>query len=122
MGTITAELVDEGERRGARGRRVLPVERREQLMAEYRASGLTMAAFARREGIKYATFAGWMAKAQSTAPAKPPIRFAEMRLPFRPGTTDAPNDFSLEVRLPDGTTVRGRVAAEVAGLVRALRS
>lgn len=33
---------------------------------------VTMAAFARREGIKYATFAGWM--------AEPSIRFAEMRL------------------------------------------
>ena len=80
MGAITTELVDTGERRGARGRRVTPAERREQLMAEYRTSGLTMAAFAKREGIKYPTFAGWMAKAQSNALTKRPIRFAELRM------------------------------------------
>jgi transposase-like protein len=122
MGTITAELVDVGERRGARGRRVMPAERREQLIAEYRTSGLTMAAFARREGIKYSTFAGCMAKTQPSATAKPTIRFTEMRLPVEPRTTSAQNDYPVEVRLPDGTTVRGRVAAEVVALVRALRS
>ena len=111
-----------GERRGARGRRVMPAERREQLVAEYRTSGLTMAAFARREGIKYATFAGWVAKAGRGVTAKPPIRFAEMRLPLGPTTTSAQNDFALEVRLPDGVMVRGRVVAEVVALVRALRS
>jgi transposase-like protein len=122
MGTITAEVVDVGERRGAQGRRVMPAARREQLVAEYRTSGLTMAAFARREGIKYATFAGWMAKAQSTAPVKPSIRFAEMRLPLGPIATGTSNDYSVEVRLPDGAMVRGRVVAEVVALVRALRS
>lgn len=122
MSTITAELVDVGEKRGVGGRRVMPVERREQLIAEYRTSGLTMAAFARREGIKYATFANWMAKAQSAATAKPSIRFAEMRLPLETATTCPENDFALEVRLPDGTTVRGRIAADVVALVRALRS
>ena len=123
MGTITAELVDLGERRGARGRRVTPADRREQLMAEYRTSGLTMAAFAKREGIKYATFAGWMAKARASVPVKPPIRFTEMRLPLRPATTNTPeDDYALEVRLPDGTVVRGRAAAEVVALVRALRN
>ena len=91
-------------------------------MAEYRTSGWTMAAFARREGIKYATFANWMAKARAGATVKRSIQFAEMRLPMGADTASAPNDFALEVRLPDGTTVRGRVAAEVVALVRALRS
>ena len=80
----------------------MPAERREQLMAEYRTSGLTMAAFAKREGSKYPTFAGWMAKAQSSVAAKPPIRFAE-------------------IRLPDGTVLRGSHVGKVAAWVRALR-
>lgn len=122
MSTITAELVDVGEKRGVGGRRVTPVERREQLIAEYRTSGLTMAAFARREGIKYATFANWMAKAQSTAAGKPSIRFAEMRLPLEAATTCPQSEFALEVRLPDGTTVRGRIVADVVAIVRTLRS
>jgi hypothetical protein len=40
----------------------------------YRASGMTMAAFARRERINCATFAGWVAKAQRTALVKPSIK------------------------------------------------
>ena len=63
MGAITAEVVDTGEKRDLHGRRMTPVERRRQLVAAYRASGLTMAGFARRERINYATFAGWVAKA-----------------------------------------------------------
>lgn len=81
-----------------------------------------MAAFAKREGIKYPTFAGWMAKAKPSAAAKPSIRFAEMRLPLSPAAPSPQDDYALEVRLPEGTVVRGRVAADVVVLVRALRS
>jgi hypothetical protein len=51
MSTITAEVVDAGEKRDARARRVTPGARRPQLVQAYRGSGLTMADFARREGI-----------------------------------------------------------------------
>jgi len=57
MSTITAEVVDTGEKRDARGRRVTPAERRVQMVQAYHASGMTMAGFARRERLKYATFA-----------------------------------------------------------------
>jgi hypothetical protein len=50
MSTITAEVVDTGEKRDARGRRVTPGARRRQLVQAYRGGGLTMADFARREG------------------------------------------------------------------------
>jgi hypothetical protein len=97
------------------------------LLAAYRLSGLTQKAFARREGIKYTTFCCW-AQAErrkgrlAAAPAGrkrragEPVRFLEAKLPV--GAPAAP----LEVRLPDGTSVRGPNAAEVAALVRALRS
>lgn len=119
MGAITAEVVDTGEKRDARGRRVTPAEGRLQMVQAYRASGVTMAAFARRERIKYATFAGWVAKAGRTAVAKRPIQFAELRMPF-PAPSGATDD-RLEVRLPDGTVLRGARVAEVVALVRALR-
>jgi transposase-like protein len=120
MGAITAEVVDTGEKRDARGRRVTPAEQRLQMVQAYRASGVTMAAFARRERIKYATFAGWVAKAGKTAVAKRPIQFAEMRMPFPvPG---APADDRLEVRFPDGTVLRGTRATELIALVRGLRA
>ena len=82
-----------------------------------------MAAFARRESIKYATFAHWVLKAQkaTAAPAKPRIKFAELQLPF-PAAAPAPASESLEVRLPDGTVLRGTRAADLADLVRALRA
>ena len=121
MGAITAELVETGEKRDARGRRVTPQDRRTQCVQAYRESGLTMAAFARREKINYATFAGWVAKAGKVAAPKSPLRFAEVRLPFAPLDPPAASA-PLEVRLPDGTSVRGSSVVEVAALARALRS
>lgn len=120
MGAITTELVDTGEKRDARGRRVTPAERRLQLVEAYRAGGTTMAAFARRERIKYATFAGWVAKAGRGAVTKRPIRFAEVQLPL-PAPSGAADD-RLEVRLPDGTVLRGACVADVVALVQALRA
>ncbi|HMJ13100.1 MAG TPA: hypothetical protein VK524_16880 [Polyangiaceae bacterium] len=80
-----------------------------------------MAAFARREGIKYATFAHWVLKAQKDAVSKNPITFAQLRLPLAAPAAERPDD-RLEVRLPDGTMVRGHRALDLIALVRALRS
>ena len=124
-----AELIETGEQRDALGRRRTPRERRAELLAAYRQSGLTQKAFARREGITYTTFCCW-AQAERrkgklpVAPAGrkrqrtqrvPPVRFVEAAL--APTSASAP----LEVRLPDGTMLRGASVAELAALVRALR-
>jgi hypothetical protein len=118
MGAITAELVDSGETRDRRGRRITRAQRRAELVTEFNSSGLTMAAFARREGIKYATFAGWVA-AQRAEPAKSPIKFTEVKLASLPAPKD---DAPLEVRLPDGTMVRGGKVGDLVTLLKALRS
>jgi transposase-like protein len=122
MGTTTAaSLVETGDKRDGRGHRLATLARRAELVAEYRRSGLTMAAFARREGLAYSTFAGWVWKsdrARGSGPATAlPVRFAQVQLPVTAGLTA-----SLEVRLVDGTLVRGSTAAELALLVRALRA
>jgi transposase-like protein len=117
MGAIATELVDSGETRDRRGRRITKAQRRVELVAEFSSSGLTMAAFARREGLNYATFAGWVA-AQRAEPAKSPIKFTEVKLPLLPPADDAP----LEVRLPDGTMVRGGKVGDLVTLLKALRS
>lgn len=119
MGAIITELVETGEKRDGRGRRLNSRERKAELLAAFRESGLTMAAFARREQLSYSTFAGWVLRSQRrTVKRKQPVRFAEVRL----GTPLVTTPTVLEVRLADGTVVRGSVAVEVAALVRALRS
>jgi transposase-like protein len=136
MGTIVAEVIDMGEKRDGRGRRITAARRREELVKAYHASGMTMAAFARREGVKYATFAHWVIKAaKASGPAAPgsasvpkptPIRFAELKLPAPPAVHPQLRKPAvregLEARLPDGTVLRGNNPAELAALIRALRS
>ena len=119
MGAITTEIVDTGEKRDTRGRRVTPAEWRLQMVAAYRASGVTMAAFARRERINYATFAGWVSKATARGGAKAPIKFAQVTLPLAPPSAAVD---PLEVRLADGTVLRGNRVSDLVTLVRALRA
>jgi len=94
-------------------------ERRRELLAAFRASGLTRRAFARQEGIRYTTFCAWVqweerADRRPALAAKAAVRFAEVALPASVAQV-------LEVRLPDGTTLRGERVGELAALVRALR-
>jgi hypothetical protein len=119
MGTIVAEVVDNGEKRDGRGRRLTAADRRAEVVRAYGASGLTMAEFARRERIKYPTFANWVLKAVKHPVNRSAIDFAEVRLPLMSPINAVAN--RLEVRLPDGTEVRGAQVGEVAALVRALR-
>jgi transposase-like protein len=119
MGTITAEVVETGETHDRRGRRAMPRTRRLELIQAFRASGLTMAKFARQEGINYTTFAGWVHRTGAVA-AGSPIRFAQVQVPTAPAGQPAAGP--LEVRLADGTVVRGERVAEVVAVVRALRA
>lgn len=50
--------------------------RRRQLLAEYARSGLSIAAFAREQGICYQTFYAWVARSGAT----PKVCFAEVEL------------------------------------------
>jgi len=56
------ELVSDGSKRDERGQRITPRAEQERLVALYKASGLTQKEFARREGLKYATFTVWLSK------------------------------------------------------------
>src|SRR5690606_40291199 len=83
MDAIGAELLESGKR-GARGRQVLPEEEWERLLDDYEKSGLTQAAFARREGINLHTLVGRLGRRRMrrreavVAPAG--IRFKELSL------------------------------------------
>lgn len=118
METLKAEVVDDGAKRDRKGRRIMPAERIDALVREYHASGMTQAAFARRAGLKYPTFAGWVHARRGThVRADGVVRFAELQLSAGASAGD-----ELSVSLPDGAVVRGRDAASIAALVRALRS
>lgn len=114
---IETEIIETGEQRGGRGRRITPAARRAEYVEAYRRSGLTQAAFARREGLRYPTFAHWVRHADKGASTSP-VRFAQVSWPRSLPEAAGPR---LEVQLPDGTIVRGAEVGELAVLVRALR-
>jgi transposase-like protein len=95
------------------------VERRRELLAAFRESGLTRARFARQEGLRYSTFYTWVQQEGKPSgrpkPPVPPVRFTEVALPV-------PASRGLEVQLPCGAIARGSSVAELAQLVRALRA
>ena len=128
MKMITADLVVDETKRDSKGRRITPKARRQELLAAYEQSGLTQAAFARREGVKYQTFASWVSEGRRRSAAGGlsksvvPVRFAEVNLPpAKPSELSASAE-ALIVTLPDGVVVRGAEAAAVAALVKALRA
>lgn len=103
----------------------------------YRESSLSQAAFAKREGLCYSTFAHWVQKAAkgtlrmttspttSSAGRHAPVQFAQVQLPTSvasPNTATGLDTASVELRLPDGVVVRGADVQKLAALVRALRS
>lgn len=120
MRTVAAELVDSGEQRDRRGRRRTPLDRRRAMVATFRASGLTQAAFARREGLNAKTLSHWLKPGAGAMAPPAPVRFAQVSLPGPSAVAVSPT--TLEVGLADGTIVRGGDARAVAELVRALRS
>jgi transposase-like protein len=130
MEKLTTELVMDERKRDRRGRRLTAAIGREELLRGYEQSGLTQAEFARREGIKYPTFASWVqAKRRATAatvgvttPTVRPagrVRFAEV--PMSALVDRAAND-ALSVTLPGGLVVRGSDATLIAALVKALNA
>jgi transposase-like protein len=71
MTSLTVE--DQILKADGRGRVRVPRERREALLAEFARSGVSAAEFARLTGIKYSTFAGWVARQRRSAAAESPV-------------------------------------------------
>jgi transposase-like protein len=111
MRVITTELVE--TKRDERGRRITPGPEREAAVRAYDESGLTQKAFARREGIKYATLVSWLQRRRRERSSTPRPAFAEFTMAGGPG--------GLEVRLPDGVVIRGASVEDAAKLLRLVR-
>jgi len=116
METVTTEILEGGEKRDTRGRRIADAARRAEVLAAYATSGLTQKAFARQEGVNYHTLVAWLGREQRSAPAPMPGKISFRQLQLGP----APHHAALEVALPGGFVVRGGDAAQVAALVKAL--
>lgn len=116
-----------------RGRVLVPRERREALLEEFERSGLSGAGFARMAGVKYATFASWLAakkrKRKEVAAPSGVVRLLEAEVDGREGK---PEDgicqgrgysAGLVVELPGGSRLRVESptqAALAAELIRLL--
>jgi transposase-like protein len=128
MNATMTEVVDDGRKPDRLGRVRTPRSRREELLAEYDRRGLSQAAFARRAGVRYPTFAHWVQERRrggglatgEAAPGGTP-RFVELRLPGTPPVPPSPIASELSVTMPDGVVLRGAEPSALATLVRALR-
>lgn len=136
MGTIVAEVIDTGDR-DSRGRRRMSATQRADYVRAYRESGMNQAAFAKREGLCYSTFAHWVQKAakgtlragptpSTPTPRHDAVQFAQVQLPAPRSSSSSSSSSlsatSVELQLPDGVVVRGADVQKLAALVRALRS
>jgi len=110
MTTITAEVLKAEEKRSGDGRRITPAARRAELVTEYRASGLTMDQFARRQGLKQTTLAKWVYLADHAGRRAARVQFAEVKLP-------AVSRWAFELTLPNGWVVRAADATALAALL-----
>jgi hypothetical protein len=115
MKTITTELIDTGQKKDVRGRKLVSAQEREALLKAYRESGLTQRAFSQKEGIKFCTFTTWLVKERRERMVPGKQAFAEL-------TFSAPKQgWALEVALPNGIVVRANEARGAAELVAALQ-
>jgi transposase-like protein len=114
MKIIAAELIDTGEKKDARGRKLMKAQHRAALLAAYRESGLTQKAFAAREGVSYSTLTGWLLAERRQA-ARPPT-FKEVTWPATSGP------WPMEIALPNGLVIRARESVAVAELIGLLKS
>ena len=102
------------------GRTRYTAEYKREVLDAFGSSGLSGPVFARQCGIKYPTFAAWLAKRRKEA--RSPSRSAD-----RPAfvlaelSGEAANDPALEVRLPGGAVARAAGAGQVRLLAELLR-
>jgi transposase-like protein len=110
--TTAAEVVIEDFKRDGKGRRITPRAKREEMVEAYRASGLTMVQFAKREGINWLTLAKWSSRAGAV---RAPVKFAEVKLGLPAAA------WPYEVTLPNGITVRAASAPALVAMLEMIR-
>jgi transposase-like protein len=101
-------------------------EQRCHILAEFERSGVSAAEFAKRSGIKYSTFAGWLQRHRRAKPkGQSPIMRLLEAVVEQPQRGAASTASSVMVRLAGGTQIEITDAKQIplaAALVRALAS
>lgn len=123
MESIEAELCVDTSKSDRKGRRIRSPQEWAAILERYDSSGLTQEAFCRREGIRFGTLVAWLGRRRkrggqlcASTPVSP--KFHELSLA---GAESSPASGHLQVSLPDGTSVSGSNAQELARLVLLLK-
>lgn len=117
---ITIETEVQDEKRDRRGRPITSAARREELVEGYRASGLTLEQYAKREGINWHTLAKWCYRHGRDGRAKT-LNFAEVKLGPAAPIAGAVSAWAFELTLPNGWVVRAADASGLAQLLNVIR-
>jgi hypothetical protein len=100
-------------------RRQTPLAQRCELLAAFDRSGLSAAAFARQQGIRYTTFCGWRHR---QAKAKPAPAFVEVELPERAAAVELCLEVGAQARLRFTSAAQMELAARFLHHLNALGS
>ena len=106
------------------GRTRYTAEYKREVLDAFESSGLSGPVFARQCGIKYPTFAAWLAKRRKEGlPSSRPVDRPADRPAFvlAEWSGEAAGDRALEVRLPGGAVARASDAGQVRLLAELLR-
>lgn len=122
MESIETEVCVESGKSDRQGRRIRGAAEWSSILDRYDQSGLTQAAYCRREGLKFGTLVSWLGRRRKNGGALisslPEPKFHELSLNSPAESLGS----SLEVSLPDGTVLRGAQVSELAQLVQLLRA
>ena len=122
MASMQEEAVTSIVKSDRAGRTRYTAKYKSEVVTAFEASGLSGPAFARQCGIKYPTFAAWVAKgrspdrSQKSAPPASPFIIAEIGGGI-PGGSEV-----LEVRLPGGAIVLADTPRQLALLAELLKA
>ncbi len=117
-------MVDAGAMKRSNGiprprRRRTPLARRNELLAAFDRSGLSAAAFAREQGVRYTTFCGWRHR-QAKRPSA--SGFVEVELPAPPAGVELLLELGAAARLRVATPAQLELAARLVHQLNALAS
>ena len=122
MELIETEVCVESGKSDRQGRRIRGAAEWSSILDRYDQSGLTQAAYCRREGLKFGTLVSWLGRRRKSGGA---LISSQLEPKFHELSLSSPAESlssSLEVSLPDGTVLRGTQASELAELIRLLRA